>query len=315
MQQDTRIFCMKFSLMSMIMIRKKIAHWLSCLAHKFNPELIKPVPANIQAPIIGELLKNKTVLVTGAAGSIGSAIAQEVVAQGATVVLVDINIVACDALVSQLGTDAAQCVGCDVSNEKNIDSLCKTLISNNLNVDIVIHAAGIQYERAPGEPMEPAQWRDTFNTNVTGPAYLSERLKNLSSPKPSDKNTLCSSGGLQSILFISSIHQTGVVGWPSYSSSKAALAMLVKELAVEFAGSGIRVNSIAPGWVALDEQQQPLCSRYSLLKRESVSPQSIARAAVFLSSQDCSAHTSGATLTIDGAMSLFNHRVDIQYKV
>lgn len=305
------------------MIRKKIALWLSRLAQGLDPQI---TGSTLQAPqkyVAGTLLKSKTVMITGAAGQIGGVMATEMAAQGAMLVLVDINIEDCEAMIAELGKHVVDLVACDVSKEKDVDELCNRLANpcssktdnRAANVDILIHTAGIQYERSPGESMQPAQWRDTFNTNVVGPAYLTERLLNQQRQGESIDTDINADYGLKSVLFIGSIHQTEVVGWPSYSTSKAALGMLVKELAIELAPSGIRVNSIAPGWVATDERQQPLQSRYSLLKRESVSPQSIARAAVFLCSEDCSPHTSGATLIIDSTMSLFNHRVDIEYKI
>ncbi|MFT6033140.1 MAG: NAD(P)-dependent dehydrogenase (short-subunit alcohol dehydrogenase family) [Arenicella sp.] len=300
------------------MIRKKIAFWLLRLANKLNPQSSgnKSVVTTIQ--VVGELLKNKTVLITGAAGQVGGSIAEEIAAQGANLILLDSKPDSGNKLLLKLGQQVLAFIVCDVSKNRQIDGLCDRLAhliapdGKAVNVDILIHAAGIQHERSAGDPMEPHQWDETFASNVIGPAYLTERLLKYQSTK---NPKIQAAIGLQSVLFISSIHQTEVVGWPSYSSSKAALGMLIKELAVELGPKGVRVNSIAPGWVALDEHQQPRRSRYSLLRQQSVSPQSIARAAVFLSSETCSPQTSGASLTIDSAMSLFNHRVDIEYEI
>lgn len=296
----------------MMMIQKKIAVFLSRLAQRLNPQTLENAIV-VHPPVVGELLSKQTVLITGAAGSIGSAIAREMAAQGAKLILLDIRLEPCQALASGLGDCVIDSIKCDISNNACIDQLIDQLVDDNsgktpINVDVLVHAAGIQYERSTNDSMQASEWHQTYNTNVVGPAYLCQQLK-------SKQGDVRNYHGLQSILFISSIHQSGVAGWPSYSSSKAALSMLVKELAIGFANDGIRVNSIAPGWVCVDKQQQPLRSRYALLKRESIPPESIARAAVFLSSEYCSSYTTGATLTIDAAMSLFNHRVDIEYTV
>jgi NAD(P)-dependent dehydrogenase (short-subunit alcohol dehydrogenase family) len=95
-----------------------------------------------------------------------------------------------------------------------------------------------------------------------------------------------------------------------YSATKAALGMLVKELAVDAAPYGIRVNGIAPGWVAVDEQGGVLRHLYTPLGQSSIDPACIARAAVFLVSDYHSPATTGAVLTIDGGLSLYNARVD-----
>jgi NAD(P)-dependent dehydrogenase (short-subunit alcohol dehydrogenase family) len=85
--------------------------------------------------------------------------------------------------------------------------------------------------------------------------------------------------------------------------------MIIKELAVDLAPYKIRVNGIAPGWVAEDEQKQPLSIEYSLLHNCSISPCYIGRAAVYLASDYFSKFTTGTVLKIDGGTTLYNHRV------
>ena len=82
------------------------------------------------------------------------------------------------------------------------------------------------------------------------------------------------------IVFITSVHQWVVRRIPSYSASKAALGMIIKELAVELAPYHIRVNGIAPGWVEEDDEGRTLVSHFSLLNRTSINPAYIGRAAV-----------------------------------
>ena len=94
----------------------------------------------------------------------------------------------------------------------------------------------------------------------------------------------------------------------AYSASKAAVGMLVRELAVDLAPFGIRVNAVAPG--AVDNSGRESDERAILLYRTPMNPVYIARAIAFLASDHHSAFTTGATLTVDAGLSLFNHRVD-----
>ena len=112
------------------------------------------------------------------------------------------------------------------------------------------------------------------------------------------------------IIFITSIHQWTIRGEPSYTASKAALGMIVKELAIDMAPHRIRVNGIAPGWVAENEQGLPLIHRYVPLHNCSINPRYIGRAAVYLASDYFSEFTTGTVLKIDAGLSLYNHYVD-----
>lgn len=85
--------------------------------------------------------------------------------------------------------------------------------------------------------------------------------------------------------------------------------MIIKELAVEFSPYGIRVNGIAPGWVAADDRGNPLHHEYTLLHKCSIAPCYIGRAAVYLASDYFSQFTTGSIIKIDGGLSLYNYRV------
>jgi NAD(P)-dependent dehydrogenase (short-subunit alcohol dehydrogenase family) len=113
-----------------------------------------------------------------------------------------------------------------------------------------------------------------------------------------------------SIIFLTSIHQFEPVRWPSYSSSKAALGMIIQELAIDLAKYKIRVNGIAPGWTGRDHEGKLFYEKYSLLQQSSVDPCYIGRAAVYLAADYFSKFTTGTVLKIDGGTSLYNNRVD-----
>ena len=113
-----------------------------------------------------------------------------------------------------------------------------------------------------------------------------------------------------SILFISSIHEKIIRGKIAYSSSKAALKMVVQELSVDLAGFGIRVNGISPGYVKVNEKGDPLPQKHTPLWNTSIPPEYIGRAAVYLSSDHFSRFTTGSILKIDAGLSLNNFAFD-----
>jgi NAD(P)-dependent dehydrogenase (short-subunit alcohol dehydrogenase family) len=113
-----------------------------------------------------------------------------------------------------------------------------------------------------------------------------------------------------SIIFITSIHQWTIRRFLSYSSSKATLGMIVKELALELAPYSIRVNGIAPGHVEEDKNGNTITHKYTPLYKSSINPCYIGRAAVYLSSDFFSRFTTGTVLKVDAGLSLYNHLVD-----
>ena len=98
-----------------------------------------------------------------------------------------------------------------------------------------------------------------------------------------------------------------------YSASKAAVGMVVRELAAELASARIRVNAIAPGWVASGDDGGPVAHRLTPLYKTSIPPAFIGKAAVFLAADSLSGHTTGSVLTVDGGASLLNSIVNPTY--
>jgi NAD(P)-dependent dehydrogenase (short-subunit alcohol dehydrogenase family) len=109
-----------------------------------------------------------------------------------------------------------------------------------------------------------------------------------------------------SIIFLTSIHENIIRHIPSYSASKAALGMIVKELAFELAPHGIRVNGIAPGWVAENEKGGTFDHKAVPLYQSSINPRYIGRAALYLASDYFSKYTTGSIIKIDAGSTLYN---------
>lgn len=250
-----------------------------------------------------KLLQGKNALITGAGENIGKSIALEMAKQGCNVFFTDIEQDRIHQLEEEFRKEnMADCYGrlSDVGKQEDIEDLLRFIDENEVKIDILVNNVGIQYETVSLDDLDLGEWQRTFETNVFGPMlltkHIAQRMRKYSLPG--------------SIIFITSIHQFEPVRWPSYSSSKAALGMIIKELAIELAKHKIRVNGIAPGWTGKDQEGKLFYEKYSLLQQSSVDPCYIGRAAVYLAADYFSRFTTGTVLKIDGGTSLYNNRVD-----
>lgn len=247
-------------------------------------------------PLPGALLQDRCALITGAGHNIGRAVALEMAQQGAAIIFTEIDGRRAQALQQDLARIGVphHCLRLDASDMTTVSHITGELAALEVTVDILVNNVALQ----PGQnfmDLGLAQWQKSFDTNVSGPALLSQTVA----------RTLIDAGRPGSILFITSIHQWEPALWPAYSSAKAALGMLIQEMAAALAPHTIRVNGIAPGWVA--PTRRP--SRFSLLHGTTIDPTYIGRAAVFLASDHTSAFTTGAVLVVDAGLSLLNSRI------
>ncbi len=259
-------------------------------------------PPSPALPVEGALLAGRTALITGAGRNIGRAIALEMVGHGANVLFTDIDDSAIAALERDLSGTSVRARGfrSDISRPHDVAALCARLEADGERVDVLVHNAAAQFFTTTFQDDGLREWRTALETNVLGPVHLTKRIAR--------QMIACGTEG--SILFISSIHQWTVRRYAHYSASKAAIGMYIRELALDLAPYGIRVNGIAPGWVATGADGKVLAHRYTPLYRHSIHPDYIARAAVMLASDYYSGCTTGAVLTVDGGLSLYNHVVD-----
>lgn len=262
------------------------------------------VPVIFQEPgpsvvMDNKLLAGKNVLITGAGRNIGRSIAHEMAKQGANIFFTDIDNERCKNVEKELKQKETNVRGfhIDCSNINELDKLITTMKNENLYIDVLVNNVGTQSEIKPFRDIQLEEWHKIFDTNVLGPSYLTKNIA----------QTMIESKICGSIIFITSIHQWTVCGNSSYSTSKAALGMLVKELAMEYAQYKIRVNGIAPGWTAEDDCGNPLYHESTPLYKSSINPCYIGRAAVYLASSYFSKFTTGSIIKIDAGLSLHNH--------
>ncbi len=240
-------------------------------------------------------LEGKSAIVTGAGGGIGSAITRALIECGSTVVGVDQKfppdwpgaIDGADNLVSVFG---------DVSNVQTAEKALATCVDNFGKLDILINNAGIILGGSILN-FKTEDWKRVIDVNLGG--YLN--FARVTAPDMVKRKK----GRIVNISSIDGIFaEPGIL---AYSSSKGAIIMLTKCLAIELAPYYITVNSIAPGWVdtpmgigVLNEHQIETVNKKIPLGHIA-SPDEIAGVAVFLAS-DLSKYMTGQTIVVDGGL-------------
>lgn len=237
-------------------------------------------------------LSSQVALVTGAASGIGAAIARRYVAEGAHVVLADIDREGAERLAHELG-DAAMALECDVTNETHLEAVCAEAVSQFGRLDIAVANAGRGHFGLLVDHDLQA-WRDILDLCVTG-VFLTIK----------HAGRVMTDGG--SIITIASLNATQPsAGMAAYCTAKAGVAMLTQVAAMELGSRGIRVNAIAPGLVTtpasapmmgIDGVTEEFIANTTLGRF--AHPDEVAALAVFLASEE-SSFMSAALVPLDG---------------
>ena len=244
--------------------------------------------------------ENKTVLITGASGGIGKQMAIAFVKQGANVALQYHTNKPTDAIESIQQFDRKHCViKTDICTNNFQAELLDQVESKLAKPDILVNCAANQ-DVATYDEMAVEQFEQMMKSNLTSTFALSREFANRLTPKSAKQ---------ASIINISSIEGSRpAMGHGHYATSKAAVEMLTKSMALEYGPKGLRVNAIAPGLVARDgietdwpEGVKSWNSTCPMGRMANASD--IANAAVFLASKEA-AFINGTTITVDGGMSV-----------
>ena len=242
-------------------------------------------------------LSGKTALVTGASGGIGNAIATQLHAQGAHVVLHGTREEKLVALSKQLGTNNS-IVTADLSDFDAVGSLIANASqASGAPIDILVNNAGFAIDGLLMR-MKIQDWQSVLDVNLTANMVLC---------KTAMRSMMKAKWGR--IISISSVVGiTGNPGQTNYAASKAGVIGFSKSLAQEVASRGITVNIVAPGFIetpmteSLDDKQKD-----NLLARVPVgrlgTAEEVASAVMFLASSEAS-YLTGATLHVNGGMAM-----------
>jgi 3-oxoacyl-[acyl-carrier protein] reductase len=243
-------------------------------------------------------LGNKVAIVTGAASGFGAEIARMYVGEGANVVLADINLEGAASVAAPLG-EAAFAIKCDVSKRADVDSLVAHTVRRFGRVDIVVNNAGFTHRNQPLLEVDEATFDRVYAVNVKSIYYMTLAVVPIMRKQKA--------GVILNVGSTAGIRPRPGLTW--YNSSKGAVNLLSKSMAVELGPDGIRVNAICPvmgatgmlelfmGMPDTPENRKKFIATIPLGRLSE--PRDIARAAVFLASDDAEFIT-GVEFPVDG---------------
>ena len=240
----------------------------------------------------------ETALVTGAGNGIGRAIAQALVGEGVRTIFADVSGERVAAAIKTASKPelAVPFIG-DLAERATCDALLAKAEQTLGRVTHFVHSASpprreADHAFAVGE----ATWRQMHAVNVDAGFHLSRELS----------RKLIAARAPGSLLFLTSLHAGTPRNLPHYSSAKAAMAMLVKELAKTLGRYGIRVNALVPGAIAAGGfVADPALATHIPLGRMGQAEDLAAMALAVLSNR-ISAYVTGASIVVDGGLSLTN---------
>ena len=239
-------------------------------------------------------LSGKIALVTGASRGIGRAIAEKLVACGATVIGTATTENGAEAISQYLGQNGKG-LALNVTDEASIESVISTVKAEFGDIDILVNNAGITRDNLLMR-MKEDEWQDILDTNLTSVFRLSKALM----------RTMMKKRYGRIITIGSVVGAMGNAGQSNYAAAKAGLIGFSKSLAREVASRGITVNVVAPGFIATDmtaaltDEQKALTVAQVPVGRLG-EPAEIASAVAFLASDEAS-YITGETLHVNGGM-------------
>ena len=186
-------------------------------------------------------LDDRVALITGGAGAIGRATARRFLDDGARVAIADRSDTALERVAEELGAvgvDRVTTHAVDVTSDASVRDLTDAVVAAHGGIDVLFTCAGVL---APGSVTETSldDWDRTLATNLTGPFLTSRHVVPV----------MLASGGGAIVHMASTAGVVAEAGIAAYCASKGGVVMLARQMAVDYARSGIRVNVVCPGWI------------------------------------------------------------------
>lgn len=245
---------------------------------------------------MSEEFASKVALVTGGSSGIGEASAKALAAAGAKVAVADLNIDGANRVVAEIiaAGGSAKAYALDVSDDAAVGAVISAIASDFGGLHIAVNNAGIGGDIAPTGDQTPAGWRKVMGVNLDGVFYCMRH----------EIVAILKSGGGSIINMASILGAVGFGNSAAYVAAKHGVVGLTKAAAIEYATSGIRVNSIGPGFIAtpmlsaLPEEAMPAIAALHPLNRLGTSEE-VAALVLFLASDQASFIT-GSYYPVDG---------------
>ncbi|MEU7693265.1 glucose 1-dehydrogenase [Microbispora hainanensis] len=243
----------------------------------------------------------KFAVVTGAARGIGAAIARRLAAEGAAVACVDLTADRCASIVDEITVTGGRAVafGCDVSDSAQVEALVPGVMAEFGQIDVLVNNAGLTRDNLLFR-MSEEDWEKVVDVNLKSVFLMSRAVQ---------KHMVEQRSG--AIVNLSSRSALGNRGQANYSAAKAGIQGLTATMAIELGPFGIRVNAVAPGYVATPmteatavrlgvtpEEHQATMAQAVPLRRVG-QPTEIASVVAFFASDDAS-YVTGQTLYVNG---------------
>ena len=245
-------------------------------------------------------MKDRVTIVTGAGKGIGRGVAGVFAAEGATLIVADIDVHAGEAAAAELARigGTAEFVRTDVTSRDSCNAAVEAVLEKHGRVDVLVNNAGV-YPQAFLDEMTEEDWDDIFAINAKGMFFM------VTAVLPGMRER-----GYGRVVLTSSVTGplTGYPGWAHYGATKAAMLGFMRSAAIEIARQGVTINAVLPGNIMTEGveelgQEHIDAMAAAIPMRRLGDPEDIGYAMLFLASAEAK-YITGQTIVVDGGQLL-----------